>query len=75
MWRAKQPKNPKATGGRSLVYYVYDIRTTMTDFYASFALRSDADTWGRAKFGEHAYISDRRMHKDGCIWNGQGAIE
>lgn len=75
MWYANKLKNPKTTGGRGFVYYVYDIRTTMTDFYASFAQRSDADAWGREKFGEHAYVSNRRIHKDGCIWNGVGAIK
>jgi hypothetical protein len=73
MWRRPStPKNPKATGGRGIVYYVYDIRTTMTDFCASFSVRKHADEWGKTMFGEHAYVSDRRLHKDGCFWNGEG---
>ncbi len=56
---------------RGIVFYVYDIRTTMTDFCASFSTRKDANDWGRMRFGDHAYISDRRMHRDGFIWNGK----
>ncbi len=69
MWRQKTARNPKATAGRNLVYYVYDIRSTMSEFCASFAVRAHADAWGRQTFGDHAYVSDRRLHKDG-VWDG-----
>ena len=69
-WRQNTPKNPKTSGGRNVVYYVYDIRTTMSEFCASFSVREHADEWGKGKFGEHSYVSDRRLHKDGPVWNG-----
>ena len=70
MWRQSTPKNPKA-GRTNRVYYVYDISTTMTDFCASFAVYQHAKEWGEAMFGEKCYVSDVRLHKDGCIWNGK----
>lgn len=71
MWgRSRGPKNPKSNGGRNIVYYVYDLRTTMSDFCASFAVREHADAWGKLVFGEHSYVSDRRLHRNDGVWNG-----
>ena len=55
---------------RKYVFFVYDRRTTMTDFVASFAVREHAEKWGRETFGEFAYISDRGMHQSGQMWDG-----
>lgn len=71
MWRVNKPKNPKSTAGRNIVYYVYDIRSTMSDFCASFAVREHAEAWGSVMFGEHAYVSDRRLHLNDCVWDGR----
>lgn len=54
---------------RGYVFYVYDIRTTMTDFVASFAVRDHAEAYAAITFGEHGYVTDRRHHKD-WVWNG-----
>lgn len=56
---------------RGYVYYVYDIRTTMYDFCASFAVREHAEEWGKAKFGEYAFVSDKRLNKNDWIWDGR----
>lgn len=55
---------------RKYVFFVYDRRTTMTDFVASFAVREHAEKWGRETFGEFAYVSDRGMHQSGQMWDG-----
>lgn len=69
--RVNRPKNPKSSSGRNIVYYVYDIRTTMSEFCASFSVRKHADDWGRMMFGEHSYVSDRRLHSNDSNWNGE----
>jgi hypothetical protein len=55
---------------RKYVFFVYDIRTQMTDFVASFAVREHAEFYGKMMFGEHAYISDRGLHQSGKMWDG-----
>lgn len=55
---------------RKYVFYVYDIRTQMTDYMASFAVREHAEKWGREAFGDYAYICDKGMHKSGQVWDG-----
>lgn len=71
MWRQPRPKNPKSTAGRNIVYYVYDISTTMSEFVASFAVYQHAKDWGTKMFGDNAYVSDRRLHHNDCVWNGR----
>lgn len=44
-------------------FFVYDIRTIMEHFVASFADKVDADKFGADKFGEHAYVSDFALHE------------
>lgn len=55
---------------RKYVFFVYDRRTQMTDFVASFAVRAHADWWGKEMFGEFAYVSDKGMHQSGQMWDG-----
>jgi len=55
---------------RGYVFYVYDIRTTMFEFVASFAVRAHADKYAEETFGEHGYVTDRRCHKD-WVWDGR----
>jgi hypothetical protein len=55
---------------RKYIFYVYDVRTTMSEYVASFAIREHAESWGRSMFGEHAYVTDRHMHVSGRMWNG-----
>lgn len=43
-------------------YFVYDITTTMEEFVASFASRTDANEWGQGKFGANSYVSDVAHH-------------
>ncbi len=71
MWRSLKVKNPKATGGKNVVYYVYDVSTTMSEFCASFAVRKHAEEWGKLMFGENSYVSDRRLHHNDWVWNGR----
>lgn len=46
----------------SLVYYVYDIRTQMHEFVASFANRDNAESWGKEKFQHYAYVTTVPFH-------------
>lgn len=39
-------KKSRNTRLRIRYYHVYDLRTTMTDFVASFAVREHAEKWG-----------------------------
>lgn len=55
---------------RGYVFYVYDIRTQMFDFVASFAVRAHAEKYATDTFGEHGYVTDRRCHKD-WVWDGR----
>jgi hypothetical protein len=71
MWHIKRQRKVKNNSGKNTIWYVYDIRTTMTDFCASFAVRQHANDWGLMMFGEHAYVSDRRLHMNDSIWNGR----
>ena len=43
-------------------WFVYDIRGQLEEFCAAFADRDDAVTFGRQKFGEHAYVTDVSHH-------------
>ena len=71
MHRFNRPRNPKSKAGRNVVYHVYDIRSTMSEFCASFAVRAHAVAWGEMMFGEHAYVSDRRLHHNDHVWDGR----
>lgn len=55
---------------RKYVFFVYDRRTQMTDFVASFAVREHAEKWGKDMFGDFAYISDKGIHQSGQMWDG-----
>ncbi len=55
---------------RKYVFFVYDRRTQMADFVASFAVREHANTWGKEMFGELAYVSDKGLHQSGQMWDG-----
>lgn len=43
-------------------WFVYDIRGQLEEFVASFADRSDAERFGKMKFGDAAYITDVAHH-------------
>lgn len=68
-WIAKRRRTPYRPPAH--VFYVYDARTVMDEFVASFAVRADADDYGARRFGEHAIVLDRRCHADGRVWNGR----
>jgi hypothetical protein len=55
---------------RKYVFHVYDRRTTMSEFVASFAVREHADKWAREMFGEFGYVSDRGLHQSSQMWDG-----
>lgn len=64
-------KKSRNTRLRIRYYHVYDLRTTMTDFVASFAVREHAEKWGYEFFGEYAFITDSVLHTHGQMWNGK----
>ena len=43
------------------LFYVYDRRTTMHDYDAAFKSVEDAKAWAIQKFGEFAFITDRKL--------------
>lgn len=43
-------------------WFVYDMRGQMEEFVASFADRSDAEDFGKRKFGEHSYVTSVAHH-------------
>ena len=53
------------------MWFVYDARTTMTDFVASFALREHAVAYALAHFGEHGIVLNRKAHASGKMWDGR----
>jgi hypothetical protein len=55
---------------RNYAYSVHDIRTNMSEFVASFAVRAHAERWGREMFGEFAFVTDRGTHQTGQMWDG-----
>lgn len=44
-------------------YYVYDIRTQMEDFVASFADHKDAREFAVQRFGDHGVVTMRSLHE------------
>jgi len=56
---------------RNHVFYVYDMRTQMTDFVASFAVRGHAEKYASDNFDEHGYVTDRRHHHKNQVWDGR----
>lgn len=44
-------------------WFVYDIRTDLEDFVASFLEINDAIKFGKEKFGSYAYVTYHKMHE------------
>lgn len=53
----------------NIIFYVYDIRSQLNEFVASFALKAHAVAYATATFGRYGYVTDKRHHKD-RVWNG-----
>ena len=55
---------------RDYVFYVYDMRSQMTEFVASFVVRSHAQEYADKTFGEHGYVTEYKHHRKHHVWNG-----
>lgn len=44
------------------MWYVYDIRTTMHEYAASFRDLEDAQKWAEEKFGEYSFLQLKLKH-------------
>lgn len=47
------------------------MRTTMSEFVATFAVREHAEKWGKEMFGEHAFVCQRSINESSQMWDGK----